>query len=62
MIFDLLEIVQNQISNSLMNHFNIHTQKVSGVSESMTPIGVSKSQFNPVYEAEYFWQEWKKTL
>ena len=57
MIFDFLKNVQNQISNSLMNHFNIYTKKLLGVSESMTPIGVSKSQFNPVYEADYFWQE-----
>ena len=40
-----------------MNHYNIITQKWSGVSETMTPIGVPKSQFNPVYEADYFWQD-----
>ena len=33
-----------------MNHFNIHTQKWSGGSETMTSIVVSNSQFNPVYQ------------
>ena len=37
-----------------MKNVNIHTQKWSGFSETMTPIVVSKSQFNPVYAADYF--------
>ena len=54
MNFYILKNVQNSIKKYLMNNFNIHTQIWSGVSETMTPIVVSKSQFSPVYEIDYF--------
>ena len=62
MYFDIQKTDNNQIYNFPINTFNLDETKQPYISEKMAPIVISKSNINPVFKVDSFYQFPKNTL